>query len=67
MGIADFGMGRIRQIETNFSCHSVVNGSDAPTSCGITYATNFVNFSNLRNFERTEYFLDTNYTNFKEF
>jgi hypothetical protein len=34
-------------------CHSVVNGSDAPTSCGITYATNFVNLKNLRNFERT--------------
>jgi hypothetical protein len=32
---------------------TVVNGSDAPTSCGITYATNFVNLKNLRNFERT--------------
>jgi hypothetical protein len=34
-------------------CHSVVNGSDAPTSCGITYATNFVNLKNLRDFEQT--------------
>jgi hypothetical protein len=45
---------RIGRIRKDFSfCFSVVHGSDAPTSCRITYATNFVNFSNLRNLERT--------------
>jgi hypothetical protein len=40
-------------VEHCFFCHSVANGSDAPTSCEITYATNFVNLKNLRNLERT--------------
>jgi hypothetical protein len=38
---------------TQRKVYSVVNGSDAPTSCGRTFATNFVNLKNLRNFERT--------------
>jgi hypothetical protein len=54
MGVMPVQMGVMPvQMGCHASSNAVVNGSDAPTSCGITYATNFVNLKNLRNFERT--------------